>query len=43
MYENIKRWYDAGLWKNRMVRDAVRKGVLTADEYREITGKEYEV
>lgn len=40
-YETIKRNYDRKLWSKPQVRMAVKKGVLTADEYREITGEEY--
>lgn len=40
-YETIKRNYDRKLWSKAQVRVAVKKGVLTADEYREITGEEY--
>lgn len=40
-YETIKRNYDRKLWSKAQVRMAVKKGVLTADEYREITGEEY--
>ncbi|MFR6348408.1 MAG: XkdX family protein [Enterocloster aldenensis] len=40
-YERIKYYYDAGLWVKAMVRMAVRKGVITKDQYREITGEAY--
>lgn len=40
-YERIKYYYDAGLWSAPMVKMAVRKSVLTKDQYKEITGKEY--
>lgn len=40
-YETIKRNYDRGLWSAGMVKMAVRKGVITAEQYKEITGKEY--
>ena len=38
-YETIKRNYDRGLWNNAMVKMAVRKGVITREQYQEITGK----
>ena len=38
MYEKIKKWYEQGLWTADMVRDAVDKGVLTAEEAAEILG-----
>ena len=40
-FETIKRNYDRGLWSAAMVRMAVRKGVITKAEYKEITGKTY--
>lgn len=36
MYEKIKRWYKQGLWDEEKVQDAVKKGVLTAEEAAEI-------
>lgn len=39
MNEKIKRWYEQGLWTAEMVRNAVIKGKLTEDEYREIVGE----
>ena len=36
MKEKIKRWYKQGLWTAEMVRNAVIKGKLTEEEYREI-------
>lgn len=40
MAEKIKKWYAQGLWTQKMVANAVRKGVLTAQQYNEITGEE---
>lgn len=40
-YETIKRNYDRGLWNAAMVKMAVRKGVITKAQYRDITGKDY--
>lgn len=40
MYEKIKKWYRQGLWKERQVRQAVEKGLLTEQEYQTITGGE---
>lgn len=40
-FETIKRNYDRGLWNAAMVKMAVRKGVITKEQYREITGREY--
>lgn len=40
MFEKIKSWYPK-LWNKKMVANAVKKGVITADQYKEITGEEY--
>lgn len=41
-YEIIKRNYERGLWTKAMVKMAVKKGVITPDQYKEITGDDYE-
>lgn len=41
MKEKIKKWYEQGLWTDEMVRHAVVKGIITAEDYVEITGKVY--
>lgn len=40
-YETIKRNYDRKLWNAQMVAMAVKKGVITAEQYKEITGEKY--
>ena len=40
-YETIKKNFERGLWNVAMVRMAVRKGVITKDQFKEITGKDY--
>lgn len=40
-YEIIARNYARGLWTKMMVRIAVRKGVLTKEQYKTLTGEEY--
>ena len=40
-YKMNKRNYDKGLWSLAMVKTAVKKGVITKEEYKEITSKEY--
>lgn len=40
-FETIKKNYDKGLWTAALVKMAVRKGVIAAEQYAEITGKEY--
>lgn len=37
----VKRYYDKGLWSQRMVHDAVGKDWITAEEYEMITGEAY--
>lgn len=41
MKEKIARWYAQGLWTVGMVRNAVKKDILSAQDYEEITGKKY--
>lgn len=41
MFEKIKRWYEEGLWTKTMVRNAVRKGKITAEQYEQIVGEPY--
>ena len=36
MFEKIKKWYQQGLWDEEKVQNAVKKGVLTAEEAAEI-------
>ena len=40
-FKTIKSNYDKGLWSKSMVRIAVRKGVITAEQFTEITGEQY--
>ena len=40
-YESIKKNFERGLWNVAMVRMAVRKGVITKEQFKEITGKDY--
>ena len=39
----VKRWYENGLWTEKMVRNAVVKKKLTPEQYERITGNKYEV
>lgn len=41
MKNRIEKWYKQGLWTLDMVKNAVEKGVITADDYEEITGEVY--
>lgn len=40
-YERIKYYFEAGLWSLPMVKMAVRKGVITKEQFEEITGQKY--
>jgi uncharacterized XkdX family phage protein len=40
-FETIKKNYEKGLWSAPMVKMAVKKGVITKEQYKEITGKDY--
>lgn len=42
MKEKIAKWYPT-LWTITMVQNAVIKGVITVEEYKEITGEDYTV
>lgn len=42
MKDKIMKWYKLGLWSADMVSNAVAKGVITADDYKEITGETME-
>lgn len=37
MYEKIKKWYEQGLWDYAKVEDAFKKGIITEEEFKEIT------
>ena len=39
-YKMIKKNYEKGLWSIQMVKVAVKKGVITKEEYKEITSEE---
>ena len=40
-YQKVKKYYDSGLWNVKMVRNAVGKKWITAEEFEEITGIRY--
>ena len=42
-YNLVKKYYEQGLWSKRRVHDAVLKSWITAEEYKESTGEDYEV
>lgn len=41
-FETIKGYFDKGLWTAAMVKNAVAKGKITAEEYEDITGEVYQ-
>lgn len=43
MFDIIKKNYERGLWTKEMVKIAVKKGAITAEQYFEITGEAYTV
>lgn len=40
MYEKIKKWYKQGLWTEEMVLNAVKKGIITEEQAKEILSQE---
>ena len=40
-YETIKKNFERNLWTVAMVRVAVKKGVITREQFKEITGKQF--
>lgn len=40
-YQKVKRYYDMKMWDEARVRNAVKMGWITEEEFREITSKDY--
>lgn len=40
-FETVKKNYERKLWNKSMVKMAVRKGIITKEQYTEITGEAY--
>ena len=40
-YEQVKKYYDKGLWTLSQVRQAVKAKWITQEEFEEITGETY--
>lgn len=40
-FDTVKQYYDRKLWNKTMVKNAVKKGWITAAEYQEIVGEAY--
>lgn len=41
MFEKIKQWYNQGLWSIEMVKNAVKKNIITTENYIDITNHLY--
>lgn len=41
-YSKVKDWFDMGMWNETRVRNAVKMGWITAEEFKTITGSNYE-
>lgn len=41
LFNQIKKFYDLGLYTDEQVADFVKKGKITPAEYKKITGKPY--
>ena len=41
-FEKIKLYYETGLWDIERVKNAVIKGKITAEQFKEITGQDYD-
>ena len=37
----VKNYYDRGMWGKKAVKNAVKKGWITPEEYEEIVGEPY--
>lgn len=42
MFDKIKRYYDKGYYTNRHILIYTQKGILTPEEYKNITGLDYQ-
>lgn len=40
-FETIKRNFERNLWSKEMVKMCVQKGVITKEQYQQITAEEY--
>lgn len=41
-FSKVKTYYEQGLWSKAWVKNAVAKSWITEEEYKEITGEDYE-
>ena len=40
-FETVKKNYEKSLWTKTLVKMAVKKGIITKEQYTEITGENY--
>ncbi|MGL5414589.1 MAG: XkdX family protein [Clostridium sp.] len=40
-FQTIELFYKVGLWNEAQIRELVGEGILTAEQYEEITGQAY--
>ena len=43
MFKIIKRYYDKGVYTKENIATFVKAGKITAEQYQEITGEQYEI
>lgn len=41
MFDKILKFFNLGLYTKKQIRQFVSKGVITPEQYKEITGEEY--
>ena len=41
MKNKLKKWYELNLWSISMIMEAVKKQLITKEEYKEITGEDF--
>ncbi len=41
MFEKIKRFYDLGLYSDKQVHKFCEKGVISQEQYKDITGESF--
>ena len=40
-FESVKKNFEKGLWTKALVKMAVKKGIITKEQFEEITGEKY--
>lgn len=41
MFEKLKKYFNWKIYTKKQIRDYCSKGVITAEQYKEITGEDY--